>query len=74
MVKVIFTLCATLIALPIFIAQGNVRWGPAIVLAIGLSVGGWIGAKFAVRGGERWIRAVMIVAALALAGRLIGLY
>ncbi len=73
-VKVIFTLCATLIALPIFIAQGNVRWGPAIVLAIGLSVGGWIGAKFAVRGGERWIRAVMIVAALALAGRLIGLY
>lgn len=73
-VKVIFTLCATLIALPIFIIQGNVRWGPAIVLAVGLSIGGWIGAKYAVRGGETRIRAVMIVAALALAGRLIGLY
>jgi len=42
--------------------------------AVRLSIGGWIGAKFAVRGGEQWIRAVMIAAALALAGRLIGLY
>lgn len=71
MVKVIFTLCATLIALPVFIIQGNVRWGPAIILAVGLGIGGWVGATFAVRGGEKWIRAVMIVAALALAANLI---
>ena len=71
-VKVIFIFLATCIALPVFILDGNVRWGPAIVLAIGLSVGGWIGAKLAVRGGEKPIRIVMIVAALALALRLIG--
>lgn len=71
MVKVIFILCATCIALPVFIIQGDVRWGPAFVLAIGLSIGGWGGAKLAVRGGEKWIRAVMVVAALALAARLI---
>jgi len=73
-VKVIFTLVATCIALPIFIAQGSVKWAPALVLAVGLSSGGWIGARFAVRGGDRWIRVVMIVAALGLAGRLLGLY
>lgn len=73
-VKVIFTLCATVIALPVFIIQGQVRWGPAIVLAIGLSVGGWIGARFAVQGGERWIRIVMFVAAVLLSGRLLGFY
>lgn len=73
-VKVIYTLVATCIALPIFIIQGNVDWGPALVLAAGLTVGGWIGARFAVRGGERWIRVVMVVAALGLAGRLLGLY
>lgn len=73
-IKVVFNLLTSSIALPIFIAQGNVRWGPAIALAIGLTVGGWLGARFAVRGGERWIRIVMIVAALALAGRLLGLY
>jgi len=66
-VKVVFTIFATLIALPVFIIQGNVRWGPAIVLAIGLSLGGWVGAKFAVRGGEKPIRIVMTIAAIALA-------
>ncbi|MGI9604842.1 MAG: sulfite exporter TauE/SafE family protein [Acidimicrobiales bacterium] len=69
--KVTFNFTATAIALPVFIWQGNVRWGPAIVLAAGLTVGGWLGARFAVRGGERWIRWVMIVSALALAVRLI---
>ncbi len=73
-VKVIFTTFATLIALPIFIIEGNVRWAPAIVLAIGLSIGSWVGAKLAVRGGERWIRPVMTVAAIALALRLLGFY
>lgn len=73
-IKVQFNVLATLMALPVFIMQGNVRWLPAIVIAVGLSVGGWIGAKFAVRGGEKWIRIVMVVAALGLAGRLLGLY
>ena len=70
-VKVLFTFFATCIALPVFILQGNVQWLPAVVLAIGLSAGGWMGAKFAVRGGERPIRIVMIIAAIALAIRLI---
>lgn len=72
--KVLFNFFATVIALPVFIIQGNVHWGPAIALAVGLSIGGWAGAKFAVRGGEKWIRLVMIVAALALALRLLGFY
>lgn len=73
-VKVVFTLAATLIALPVFIIQGEIHWGPAIVLAVGLSIGGWAGAKLAVRGGDRWIRVVMTVAAIALALRLLGFY
>lgn len=73
-VKVIFTFFATCIALPIFVLQGNVRWLPALVLALGLSVGGWIGAKLAVRGGEDRIRTVMLVAAIALALKLLGFW
>ena len=71
---VIFIFFATIIALPVFIIQGNVDWVPAILLAIGLSAGGWVGAKFAVRGGEKWIRIVMIVAAVALALNLLGFW
>ncbi|MFK7818313.1 MAG: sulfite exporter TauE/SafE family protein [Planctomycetaceae bacterium] len=73
-IKVIFTVAATLIALPIFITQGNVRWLPGLVLAVGLCIGGWLGARFAVRGGEKLIRYVMIVAALTLAAKLLGLF
>lgn len=71
-VVVILTLTAT--ALPVFIVQGDVRWGPALVLALGFTAGGWIGAHAAVKGGERLIRAAMIVAAIALAARLLGAF
>lgn len=74
MVKVVVNLAVTVVALSIFILNGNVRWVPALILAIGLTFGGWLGARLSVRGGEKWIRAVMVAAALALAGRLLGLW
>ena len=57
-----------------FIVQGNVQWLQAVILAGGLTVGAWVGAHWAVKGGERFIRAVMVVAALLLAGKLLGVY
>lgn len=73
-VKVVANLTLTAVVLPVFIVQGNVRWLPALILAAGLTAGGWIGAHAAVRGGERFIRAGMVVAAVLLAGKLLGLY
>jgi hypothetical protein len=73
-IKVSINLVVTAIALPIFILQGNVVWLPALVLAAGFTAGGWTGAHVAVKGGDRVIRVVMVVAVLALSGRLLGLY
>ena len=73
-VKVLVTLAVTVTALPVFIIQGKVRWWPAIILTIGLSLGGWVGARIAVKGGERVIRIFMIVAAIGLTGKLLGVY
>lgn len=73
-VKVLLAFAVTVIALPIFILEGQVRWLPALVLAIGLTTGGWIGAKLAVRGGEKPIRILMVIAAIALALRLLGFW
>ena len=73
-VKVVVILVLTTIAVPVFVIRGQVDWGFAAVLAIGFAAGGWIGARVAVRGGERIIKPVLICAVVALAGRMIGLY
>lgn len=73
-VKVMVNVLVTAIALPVFVIQGHVRWGPALLLAAGFTFGGSAGAHMTVRGGERWIRALTTLAALALAARLLGLY
>ena len=73
-VKVVINVLVTCVALPVFVAQGKVDWGPALTLAAGFTAGGWLGAHVAVRGGEQLIRRVMVVAALALAANLLGLF
>ena len=73
-VKVVVILVLTTIAVPVFVIRGQVDWGFAAVLAVGFAAGGWIGARVAVRGGERIIKPVLIGAVVALAGRMIGLY
>lgn len=73
-IKVLVNVVVTTVALPVFIINDQVKWLPAFVLAAGLTAGGWFGAHFAVRGGEKYIRMAMVVATVLLAGSLLGLY
>jgi uncharacterized membrane protein YfcA len=73
-IKAAINLCFTLFAVPIFILQGQVVWPQALALALGFAAGGELGARVALRGGERIIRPVLVVAVLALAGHMLGLY
>lgn len=73
-IKVLVNVVVTAVALPVFILNGQVRWIPAIILAAGFTAGGWFGARFAVKGGEKYIRIMMVVATVILAGGLLGFY
>jgi uncharacterized membrane protein YfcA len=73
-IKVIVTAVLTLTAVPVFLLAGQIAWGPAGVLVVGYSAGAALGARLAVRGGERLIRPVLAAAVIALAGRMLGLY
>ncbi len=73
-IKVLVTFSVTLVALPVFIWNGQVDWIPALVLAAGFTAGGWAGAHVAVRGGEQVIRIAMVLAALVLAASLLGAF
>jgi len=73
-IKVATNVVLTAFAIPIFVWKGQVVWLPAVVLAAGFAVGGAVGAHLAVRGGDRVIRPVMVLAILVLAGRMLGIY
>ena len=64
----------SLIAVPIFIIQGQVRWVPALILSGGTMIGGYIGANSAVKGGEKVVKPVLVISVILLAGRMLGLY
>ncbi|MDH4279345.1 MAG: TSUP family transporter, partial [Acidimicrobiia bacterium] len=73
-VKTILILAITAIAVPVFLYNDQIRWIPALVLSIGMGVGGYVGANVAVDGGERVIRPVLIVVVVALATRMLGVW
>jgi uncharacterized membrane protein YfcA len=64
----------TAFAIPVFLWHGQVSWRHAAVLAVGFAAGGALGSRIAVRGGERVIRPVMVIAIVLLAGRMLGLF
>jgi len=73
-VKSIAVAAFTLIAVVVFVYHGQVRWLPAAVLATSQAVGATVGARMAVRGGERVVRVAMTLAVIALAGRMLAVY
>ena len=62
-----------LFSIAVFAIDGRVDWGLGLTLAVGNGLGGWIGSHVAVSKGEKWVRAVLVVAVLAMAVRLSGL-
>lgn len=73
-IKVVIIGALTLVAVPVFIAQGQIDWKLASALVIGFALGGELGARAAVMGGERLIRPVLVLAVIAMSGRMLGFY
>lgn len=61
-------------SLAVFIIGGQVEWLPGLILGTGTSLGGWFGTSFAVKRGDRWIKAVLAVAIVAMALKMMGLF
>ncbi len=61
----------TLVALAIFADKGQVLWLAGASLAVGTTTGGWIGAHFTVKRGERLIRVILNVVLVVMAIRLL---
>lgn len=57
--KVFIVAAYTIVALFIFASQIELLWLVGIALAVGNSIGGYLGARFTISGGERMIRLVL---------------
>lgn len=73
-IKVVIIGAFTLVAVPVFILHDQVDWPMASALVVGFGIGGELGARAAVKGGERLIKPVLVLAVLAMSGRMLGLY
>lgn len=72
--KVFIVLVYTIPTLCIFMWYGNVHWIFGVCLAAGNAFGGWWGAHFAVKGGEKIIRYILALAILIISAKLLGIF
>jgi uncharacterized membrane protein YfcA len=66
-IKVLVIGLATVVALAVFIVQGQVDWLVAAVLSIGNGTGAWIASRLAVKRGERFVKVVLAVMLVVVA-------
>ena len=69
--KVFIIAVYTMAALCVFLTRGNVLWPLGLVVAVGNSIGGWIGAHLSVNKGEGFIRLVIEIALAVMAVKLL---
>lgn len=73
-IKVIVIAAYTAVAVAVFAFEGKIEPAPALALGAGFALGGELGARLAIGGGERLIRIALAVSVVILAGRMLELY
>lgn len=58
--KIFIVLIYMSASLFVFIYHGQIDWFIGIFLSLGNGIGGLIGTKFAIKKGDKWIRAFLI--------------
>jgi uncharacterized membrane protein YfcA len=70
-VKVALTSAMTAVALAQFIWADKIVWAQGLILAVGMAIGGYVGSRAGVRGGERLLRPALTVCVVFFAVRML---
>lgn len=73
-IKVLIVLLYTIFSLGIYLFHGQVDIVAGLVLAIGNMLGAWLGARFTVKGGAKYVRFVLIGAMFIVILNLFGVF
>jgi len=69
-IKAVSVMLVTVLSLAIFAINGSIHWPMGIALAIGNTLGGFIGVRLAVTKGHRWLKTVVTATIIVFAIRL----
>lgn len=69
-VKVIVAFIYTLAVVLLFVVKNVINWPYGLTLAIGTSLGGWLGSQFSIKKGDKWIKIILMVTITLLAVKL----
>ncbi|MTI67561.1 MAG: sulfite exporter TauE/SafE family protein [Firmicutes bacterium] len=61
-------------SLMVFILSGNIDVSKGLILSVGNGLGAYIGSNFAVAKGDKWIRRILLLIILVMAGKLLGVH
>jgi uncharacterized membrane protein YfcA len=67
----VVNLASNVAAFGLFAARGNIVWGIALPMAAANAAGAWVGARVAIRRGDRFIRVVVLAVVAALVVKLV---
>jgi uncharacterized membrane protein YfcA len=73
-IKVFIVLCYTIFAVVIFALNGKMLWKYGLILAVGNSLGAYIGVKVAIRGGEKIVKLILTIAIVIACLKLFGFF
>lgn len=73
-IKLFIILMYTIFSLAVFMFNGQVDWVAGLILAAGNMAGAWLGAKFAVKGGAKYVRYILILSLVIVILNLIGVF
>ncbi|MGQ1892014.1 sulfite exporter TauE/SafE family protein [Thermophagus sp. OGC60D27] len=69
-IKVFVALVYSIPAVGVFLFNGMVDWKVGITLAVGTSLGGILGSHLNMKGGEKWIKIILVLAIIGMAIKL----
>ena len=72
--KVFVVLIYTIFSLVVFVLNGKVNLPMGLALSAGHAIGAHLGASFAVKKGDKWIRGILVIAVIAMVLKLSGIF
>lgn len=72
--KVLIALTYMVVSLLVFVFSGKIDWIYALVLSVGNGTGAFLGTRFAVKHGDKWIKVILVVAAFIMALKLLNVF